>query len=92
MGSNAYGIDGLIGFPVGLANNLMPYIKVGYGHLDVTGDNVSGSDNHLRYGAGLEWMLGDSLGLTFQYTYAKYGDDVGDWKNSNFVVGVNFHF
>ncbi len=92
MGSNVYGVDALFGFPVGFANNFMPYVKIGYGHLDVTGDNVSGSDNDWRYGAGIEWVIGDSLGLIFQYTYAKYGDDVGDWENSNFTLGVNFHF
>lgn len=93
LGSNVYGVEGLVGFPIGLTGNFMPYVKIGYGHLDVTGDNnVSGSDSDWRYGAGLEWILTDSLGLTFQYTYAKYGDDVGDWKNSNFTLGVNFHF
>ncbi|MGH8273528.1 MAG: porin family protein [Gammaproteobacteria bacterium] len=92
FGSNVYGVEGKIGFPLGLAGNFMPYVKLGYSHLDVTGDNVSGSDNALRYGVGVEWMLGESTGLTFQYMRGKYGDDVGNWKNNNFTVGVNFHF
>lgn len=92
LGSNVYGVEGKIGFPLGLSGNFLPYVKLGYAHLDITGDNASGSDNGWRYGAGIAWSLTDSTSLTFQYIHAKYGSDVGNWKNDNFTVGLNFHF
>ncbi|MGH8273858.1 MAG: porin family protein [Gammaproteobacteria bacterium] len=92
LGSKVYGVEGKIGFPLGPTDNFMPYVKLGYSHLDVTGDNASGSDNAVRYGVGIAWSLIDSTTLSLQYTHGKYGSDVGNWKNDNVTVGLNFHF
>lgn len=91
FGSKVYGLEGRIGFPLGMQNNFMPYVKVGYAHLDISGD-ASGDDNGWRLGGGLEWRLNRNVSVIFQYTHGKYGSDVNDWKNDNFTAGVNFRF
>ncbi|MDN5865038.1 MAG: porin family protein [Gammaproteobacteria bacterium] len=90
-GSNVYGVDGRIGFPMGRSSQFMPYLKIGYAHIDLTGD-FSGDDTGWRFGAGFEWQLAYNTSLTFEYTHADYGDDVGNWDNNNLTVGVNFRF
>ena len=91
FGSEVYGVDGLVGFPVGEQGNFMPYLKVGYGHLKATGD-ASGSENDMRYGAGLQWRLSNPFSLSVQYMYQKLGSSSGNWKNETFAVGATYHF
>lgn len=90
-GSRVYGVDGRVGFPLGRRGTLMPFVKVGYGHLKLTGD-VDGDDSGLRYGAGFQWRLGTNTSLILAYTHADYGNEVGNWTNDNFTVGLNFRF
>ena len=91
FGSDVYGVDGLLGFPVGEQGRIMPYLKIGYGHLEGTGD-ASGSDNHIRYGAGLQWRMNSPVSVYLQYMYQKFGSSSGDWKNETFAVGAAYHF
>lgn len=91
FGSNVYGIDGLVGFPVGENGAFMPYVKLGYGHLEATGD-ASGSDHAVRIGGGLEWRFSQPLSFSVQYMHAKYGSDSDNWKNDNLTFGVSYHF
>lgn len=95
FGSRGYGVDGLLGFPV---NNFMPYVKLGYGQVSLTGD-WSGSDTGIRYGAGLIWRLDVHSGLLVQFTYQKVSipgnpgnPGNGDFKNTNLTVGYNWFF
>lgn len=94
VGTNVYGVDALAGFPLGTSGTFMPFIKVGYGWADFTGNGSSGVSNQsaARYGGGVEWRMSDSLGINFQYMYQDFGGDVSHWKNQNFTVGANFHF
>lgn len=89
-GSRVYGIDGMLGFPVGVTGRFMPYLKVGYGHMEGTGD-ASGSDSAWRAGAGLQWRATLPVSVSIQYMHAKYGDS-DNWKNDNFTLGVTYHF
>lgn len=91
FGSNVYGVAGLVGFPVGMVGAFMPYIKLGYGHLQGTGD-ASGSDNAWRVGAGLAWRLGLPVSVSIEYMHAEYGGGSGNWKNENLTLGVSYHF
>ncbi len=93
MGSDVYGVDVLVGFPVGAGGNFMPYFGSGYRHIRLTGD-VSGSDHTWvnDFDLGLRWGLSRTIKLDFRYSYAEYGGEVDDWRNNNFTVGVNFHF
>ena len=91
FGSNVYGLDGLLGFPVGEQGQLMPYVKIGYGHLEGTGD-ATGSDNDMRYGAGLEWRLTKPFSISVQYMYQKFGSSSGNWRNETFAFGAIYHF
>ncbi len=91
-GSRAYGVDGLIGFPV---NNFLPYVKLGYGHVSITGD-LNGSDKSMRYGVGVFMRIDPHSALVVQYMYQKasipnaLGN--GDFKNGNLTVGYNWFF
>ena len=91
-GSRSYGADFLFGFPV---NNFLPYIKLGYGHVSISGD-LNGSNNSMRYGLGAIWRINPSSGVLLQYMYQKasipntLGN--GDFKNGNLTVGYNWYF
>ncbi|HEX5313841.1 MAG TPA: porin family protein [Gammaproteobacteria bacterium] len=90
-GTNVYGVDLRLGFPIGTSGGIMPYVKGGYGRANGTGD-LSGDSNAWRYGAGIEFRPGDFLGLTLQYMHQNFGSDSDDLTNDNYTVGVNFHF
>lgn len=94
VGTNVYGVDVLAGFPLGSSGAFMPFVKVGYGWANFTGNASNGvsTQNAMRYGAGVEWRLNDAIGINFQYMYQDFGGDVSHWKNQNFTGGVNFHF
>ena len=89
-GSRVYGIDGMIGFPVGMTGGFMPYLKLGYGHMEGTGD-ASGSDSAWRFGAGLQWRATMPVSVSVQYVHARYGNS-DNWENNNFTLGVTYHF
>lgn len=91
VGTNVYGVDLLAGVPLG-DGTWMPYVKIGYGWADFTGDANVSTQNDMRYGIGLEWRVTQRIGVAFQYMYQKFGGEVDNWKNQNFTAGVNFHF
>lgn len=91
VGTNVYGVDVLAGIPLG-DGTWMPYLKVGYGWADFTGDANVSTQNAMRYGLGVEWRVTQGIGVAFQYMYQKFGSDVANWKNENLTAGVNFHF
>jgi outer membrane immunogenic protein len=90
-GTNVYGIDGRLGIPLGASGGIMPYLKVGYGRADGTGD-LSGNSNAWRYGAGIEFRSTESFGLALQYMHQNFGSDNDNLTNDNFTVGANFYF
>lgn len=91
VGTNVYGVDVLAGIPIA-EGVWLPYIKVGYGWADFTGDANVGTQDAVRYGLGVEWRVAERIGVAFQYMYQKFGSEVSNWKNENFTAGVNFHF
>jgi outer membrane immunogenic protein len=91
FGSHVYGIEAIFGFPVGDADQFMPYLKVGYAHLGANGD-LSGSDNGWRAGGGIAWLFTNFLSLRLQYTYGHYGASVNHWRNNNVTIGLTLHF
>lgn len=90
-GSNVYGVDGMLGFPVGMTGGFMPYVKLGYAHMEGTGD-ASGSDSTWRIGGGLAWRASLPVSISVQYMHAQYGSNSGHWKNDNLTLGVTYHF
>ncbi|MGH8160949.1 MAG: outer membrane beta-barrel protein [Gammaproteobacteria bacterium] len=92
-GSRIYGLDGRVGFPVGNFNQFMPYVKVGYGRSNLSGD-LSGSDSSPRYGVGFEWMSATgTASLLIQFMHQKVNGDHGvSITNNNFTIGANFFF
>lgn len=91
-GSTGFGAEFLAGFSV---RNFLPYVKVGYGRLKLSG-NLSGNDTTARLGAGVIWRINSNSGLVFQYMYQKAnfpsGQGNGDFKNSNFMAGYYWYF
>ncbi len=92
-GSRIYGLDGRVGFPLGGYNQYMPYVKVGYGWSNLSGD-LSGSDSSPRYGVGFEWMSATgTASLLIQFMHQKVDGDRGvSITNNNFTIGANFFF
>lgn len=92
FGSRGFGAEAMAGFVV---RNFLPYVKVGYGRLSLSGD-LSGQDNSARFGAGFLWRINSNSGLLLQYTYQKVNipniQGNGDFKNSNIMVGYNWYF
>lgn len=93
-GSNVYGIDALAGFPLGLMGQWLPYVKVGYGWADPTGDlsQFIGTQDSWRYGAGIEWALHQQFSITFEYLYQDFGSGNASYTNQNFLVGAVWQF
>lgn len=92
FGSRGYGAEGMVGLAV---SNFLPYVKVGYGRVSLSG-NLSGNDNAARYGVGVLWRINSNSGLVLQYIYQKASisnnQGNGDLKNSNIMVGYNWYF
>lgn len=87
FGSDVYGVDALAGLPIGRSRRIMPYVKLGFGTIDGTGDLI-GSDTNVRIGVGAEYRLDHDLGLTAQWMH----QDADRITNDNFTVGVAYRF
>lgn len=87
FGSDVYGVDALVGLPVGRSRRIMPYLKLGFGTIEGTGDLI-GSDTNVRIGLGAEYRLNQALGITAQWMH----QDADLITNDNFTVGVNYRF
>lgn len=87
FGSDTYGIDALAGLPVGINRRIMPFLKLGFGTIDGTGDLI-GSDTNVRIGLGAEYRLDRDLGITAQWMH----QDADRITNDNFTVGLNYRF
>lgn len=94
FGTNTYGIDFLGGFPVGSMSHWMPYVKLGYGWANLQGSRTSsGSENAVRYGAGIAWMPIRHLSFNVQYMHQNFGSGANDnLQNDNWTVGATWHF
>lgn len=86
-GSDVFGVDFLAGYPIGAAHELMPYVKLGVGRVNGTGD-LGGHETGLRAGLGAELRLNNAVGLTGQWMH----QENNHISNNNFTVGVNYHF
>lgn len=92
FGSRTLGADFMAGFPAG---DFLPYLKLGYGHVQISGD-LNGSANGARYSAGIMWRITPYSALALQYTYQKVNigniQGNGDFRNSDIAVGYNWFF
>lgn len=94
FGTKVYGLDVLAGFPVGTMSKWMPYVKLGYGWANLQGSRTSsGSENAVRYGAGIAWMPIRHLSFNVQYMHQNFGSGANDnLQNDNWTVGATWHF
>lgn len=90
-GSRAYGLGGKLGISAG---NWLPYVKLGYGRTNGTGDPlasaIGGSSAHL--GLGVEYKLARHWSLTGEVTSSSGKNAVTKLNNDNFTVGLNYYF
>jgi len=72
----------------------MPYVKVGYGWATLEGKGTSsGTENAVRYGAGIAWMPVRHLSFNVQYMHQNFGSGSADsLQNNNWTVGATWHF
>ncbi|OBS10548.1 hypothetical protein Thpro_020264 [Acidihalobacter prosperus] len=84
-GSDVVGVDLMAGYPVGEDQALLPYVKVGLGNLQATGD-LGGSDIGGRLGIGIKYHLRPRLSLGVQWMT----QDANSISNDNFTVGVDY--
>lgn len=87
FGSDVYGLEALAGLPLGARHQIMPYVKIGFGIVDATG-NLDNTSTGFRIGFGGEYRLRSNWGVTAEYIH----QDGGPISNNNFTVGVNYHF
>ena len=94
VGTDVYGLDLMAGLPVGQGGAWLPYVKLGYGWADFTGDGGNGisTQNRSRMGLGVAWRVQPMMDVNVQYMYQKFGGDAADWKNQNYTVGVTWYF
>ena len=84
-GSNVFGVDLMAGYPLGEAQAWLPYVKVGLGNLQATGD-LGGSDIGGRLGIGVKYHLQPRLSVGAQWM----SQDANSISNDNFTVGVDY--
>ncbi|AOU97697.1 hypothetical protein BI364_06750 [Acidihalobacter yilgarnensis] len=84
-GSNVVGVDLMAGYPLGDNQALLPYVKVGLGNLQATGD-LGGNDIGGRLGIGLKYHLRPRLSIGAQWM----SQDANNINNDNFTVGVDY--
>lgn len=87
FGSDVYGVDALAGLPIGRTRRVMPYVKLGFGTINGTGDLI-GSDTNVRIGLGAEYRLDRVLGVAAQWMH----QDADRITNDNFTIGINYRF
>lgn len=84
-GSDVIGVDLMAGYPLGEDQALLPYVKVGLGNLQATGD-LGGSDIGGRLGIGLKYHVRPRLSVGVQWMT----QDANSISNDNFTVGVDY--
>lgn len=84
-GSNVVGVDVMAGYPLGENRTFLPYVKVGLGDLQATGD-LGGNDIGGRFGLGVKYHLRPRLNVGAQWM-TQSADNI---TNDNFTVGVDY--
>lgn len=84
-GSNVIGVDVMAGYPLGVNRALLPYVKVGLGDLQATGD-LGGNDVGGRFGLGVKYHIQPRLAVGAQWM-TQSADSI---SNDNFTVGVDY--
>lgn len=93
LGSHVYGLGLKLGLPI---DSLMPYAKLGYGHVWGTGalqdSNNFGSANSVNGGFGLEYKFAPNWSIAGEWTATAPSSHGTKLNNDNFSVGVNYYF
>lgn len=84
-GSNVVGVDLMAGYPLGGNQAWLPYVKLGLGNLQATGD-LGGSDIGGRLGIGVKYHLQPRLFVGAQWM----SQDANSITNDNFTVGIDY--
>lgn len=88
-GSNVGGLDLKLGLPM---DNLLPYVKLGIGHLSGTSDASAFGKDAFHGGLGLEYKFAPNWSVAGEWTTINAKDQGVKFKNNNLTVNVNYYF
>jgi len=90
FGSRDYGLGLKFGIPV--TDRLMPYAKLGYGHLTGTGSASGLSGNGANGGLGIEYLFASHWSLTSEWDAMSVSNNNNSMNNNTYTLGVNYYF
>lgn len=88
FGSNAYGVDGKLGYALG---HVMPFAKLGVAWVKHTGD-LHGTKAAFHGGAGLEYEITETIALSGEWARVRVEEDLHKTTENAFTLGVNYAF
>ncbi len=89
-GSHDYGLGLKFGIPV--TDKLMPYAKLGYGHLVGTGSASGLSGNGANGGLGVEYLFAPHWSVAGEWNTMSVSNNANTMNNNTYTVGVNYYF
>ena len=89
-GSRDYGLGLKFGIPV--TDNLMPYAKLGYGHLTGTGAASGLSGNGANGGLGVEYLFAPHWSVAGEWNTMSVSSNANTMNNNTYTLGVNYYF
>ena len=89
-GSRDYGLGLKFGIPV--TDTLMPYAKLGYGHLTGTGSASGLSGNGANGGLGVEYLFAPHWSVAGEWNTISVSNNANTMNNNTYTLGVNYYF
>jgi OOP family OmpA-OmpF porin len=89
-GSHDYGLGLKFGIPV--TDKLMPYAKLGYGHLVGTGSASGLSGNGANGGLGVEYLFAPHWSVAGEWNTMSVSNNSNTMNNNVYTLGVNYYF
>ena len=89
-GSHDYCLGLKFGIPV--TDKLMPYAKLGYGHLVGTGSASGLSGNGANGGLGVEYLFAPHWSVAGEWNTMSVSNNANTMNNNTYTVGVNYYF
>lgn len=90
-GSHVYGLDLKLGLPSG---KWLPYVKLGYAHVNGRGDAYASAvgDNDAHLGVGVEYKFAPQWSVTGEWTNNSGKNAATQLDNDNLTLGINYYF
>lgn len=89
-GSRDYGLALKFGYP--LTSTLMPYARLGYGHLTGTLSAAGLSGDTANGGLGMEYLFAPHWSVSAEWNAMSIANNANTMNNNTYTVGVNYYF